>query len=236
MRIAIIGYGKMGKEIEQVLLERGHEVTLRATSQAPFRQADLQGTDVAIEFTTPHSAVDNILACFAANCPVVVGSTGWYNRLPEVRTEALNGEQSLLFASNFSIGVNVLFHVNRLLARVMNNLDQYTPTIHEIHHLAKLDKPSGTAITLAEGVIDETPRMHGWQLDEAADASQLAIISERIGEVPGTHHVSYTSGVDQITLTHEAFSRRGFALGSVLAAEWLHGKKGVYSIHDFLKF
>lgn len=236
MRVAIIGYGKMGKEIEQVLLERGHEITLRATTKVPFTAADLANTEVAIEFTTPHTAVDNILTCFDADCPVVVGSTGWYNRLPEVRTEASNRQQSLLYASNFSIGVNVLFHINKALARIMSNLDQYTPSIHEIHHLAKLDKPSGTAITLAEGVIDETPRLTGWQLDEASDATQLAIISERIGEVPGTHHVSYTSSVDQITLTHEAFSRRGFALGSVLAAEWLHGKKGVYSIHDFLKF
>lgn len=235
MKIALLGYGKMGKEIEAVLLERGHEVTLRSTTSTPFLPADLAGTDVAIEFSEPSSAVDNIFKCFEANCPVVVGTTGWYTRMPEVRDECLNGKQSLFYATNFSIGVNVLFHINKELARVMTQFDEYEPGILEIHHLAKLDKPSGTAITLAEGIMENYPSKTKWVNELAQNKDELTIISQREGEVPGTHVINYTSSVDNISLVHQANNRRGFALGAVKAAEWLKGKNGIFTMNDMLK-
>jgi 4-hydroxy-tetrahydrodipicolinate reductase len=236
MRVALIGYGKMGHEIERHLAGRGHEVVLRATSDSPALLEELHACDMAIEFTEPSAAVGNLLLCFEAGCPVVAGTTGWYNRLPEVKSEAARLGGTVLYASNFSIGVNAVFHINRLLARVMERFSEYTPSIEEIHHLAKKDKPSGTAITLAEGLLDEWPRLTEWSLGPGERRDTLYIDSVREGEVPGTHHVRYTSSIDRITLTHEAYSRAGFALGSVLAAEWLKGKKGVYTIHDFLNF
>lgn len=236
MKVAIIGYGKMGHEVEAILQQSGHEVALRSDEKSPFKAADLKGCDVAIEFTQPGSAVDNIFKCFDANCPVVVGTTGWYTRLPEVRNECISRNQTLLYASNFSIGVNVLFHLNRELAKIMDRFPEYKPDILEIHHAAKLDKPSGTAITLAEGIIENLSQKKSWVNDVADNEESLEIISKREGEVPGTHIINYNSAVDKITLSHEAKSRRGFALGAVKAAEWLIGKKGCYSIHDFLKF
>lgn len=236
MKVAIIGYGKMGHEVEAVLQELGHEVSLRSDEKSPFKAEDLHGSDVAIEFSRPESAVDNIFKCFDANCPVVVGTTGWYMRMPEVRNECLSRNQSMLYATNFSIGVNVLFHLNKELARIMERFPEYEPGILEVHHLAKLDKPSGTAITLAEGIIENIPRKKEWINESAEKQDQLTIISQREGEVPGTHVINYTSSVDNISLVHQANNRRGFALGAVKAAEWLIGKKGCYSIQDFLKF
>ena len=236
MNIALIGYGKMGKEIESVLIERGHNVGLKVDKDNPFLPSDLAGIDIAIEFSTPDTAADNILRCFEANCPVVVGTTGWYNRLPEIRTEALNKNQSILYATNFSIGVNILFHMNRELARVMKNFESYEPGILEIHHTAKLDKPSGTAITLAEGIIEELGRKTRWVNELATHPNELSIVSQREGEVPGTHLITYSGKEDNISLIHEAKERRGFATGAVYASEWLMEKKGVYTIHDFLKF
>ncbi len=236
MKIALLGYGKMGKEIETVLSERGHTVSLCVDKDRPFLARDLEGTDIAIEFSTPGSAVENIFRCFEANCPVVVGTTGWYSRLPEVKTEALSSAQSILYATNFSVGVNILFHLNRELARIMNNFRDYEPGMIEIHHTAKLDKPSGTAITLAEGIIDKLERKTKWVNDLATHADELSIVSQREGDVPGTHMITYSGKDDNISLIHEAKGRRGFATGAVLAAEWLLGKKGVYTIHDFLKF
>jgi 4-hydroxy-tetrahydrodipicolinate reductase len=232
MKIAILGFGKMGHEIEKILIQRGHEVTLRASRHAPFVAADLVGTDVAIEFSTPATVVDNIYKCFEAKCPVVVGTTGWYGRLPELRTEALNSGAALLYSTNFSIGVNVVFHLNKALARIMDQLDEYEPSMVEIHHLAKLDSPSGTAITLAEGILENLKRKESW----VNHANELSIVSKREGEVPGTHIISYDSEVDTIQLIHQAKNRRGFALGSVKAAEWLVGKQGVFTMSDFLKF
>ncbi len=236
MKVAIIGYGKMGHEVESVLQELGHEVSLRSDEKTPFKAEDLRGSDVAIEFSRPESAVDNIFKCFDANCPVVVGTTGWYMRMPEVKNECLSRNQSMLYATNFSIGVNVLFHLNKELARIMERFPEYEPGILEVHHLAKLDKPSGTAITLAEGIIENIPSKKEWVNELAETPEQLSIISQREGEVPGTHVINYTSAVDNISLVHQANNRRGFALGAVKAAEWLVGKKGCYSIHDFLKF
>jgi 4-hydroxy-tetrahydrodipicolinate reductase len=236
MNVAIIGYGKMGKEVETILQQMGHTISLRSDEKSPFKAEDLNGSDVAIEFTRPESAVDNIFKCFDANCPVVVGTTGWYMRMPEVRNECLSRNQSMLYATNFSIGVNVLFHLNKELARIMERFPEYEPDILEIHHLAKLDKPSGTAITLAEGILENIPRKKEWINDASESNDALSIISEREGEVLGTHIINYKSDVDNISLTHQAVNRRGFALGAVKAAEWLVGKKGCYSIHDFLKF
>ncbi|MEN9348674.1 MAG: hypothetical protein RLZZ77_2185 [Bacteroidota bacterium] len=236
MKIALLGYGKMGKEIESILLQRGHEVSLRASSEHPFTASDLQGTDVAIEFSKPELAVENMFKCFEAKCPVVVGTTGWYGRLEEVKTVCSEKKSSLLYSTNFSIGVNVVFHINRQLARIMNQLDQYEPSIKEIHHLAKLDAPSGTGITIAEGILDEIKRKDHWVNRASEKADELALESERLGEVPGTHEIVYDSEVDTITLIHQAKNRKGFALGSVLAAEWLVNNPGIHTMNDFLKF
>jgi 4-hydroxy-tetrahydrodipicolinate reductase len=234
MNIGLIGYGKMGHEIEQILLQRGHTITLRSTRSSPFKEADLAGTDVAIEFTEPHSAVDNILKCFEARVPVIVGTTGWYTRMPEVREACAKMNGGLFTASNFSIGVNILFKVNKELARIMNDFDEYTPSMEEIHHTAKRDAPSGTAITLAEGILENYPSRQGWINESTEDVHQLAIVSRREGEVPGTHIVRYSSGVDEIQLVHQAYNRKGFALGAVKAAEYMHGKTGVFGMSDLL--
>ena len=234
MNIALIGYGKMGKEIEQILLQRGHTITLRSTRSTPFKAADLAGTDVAIEFTEPHSAVDNILKCFEAGVPVIVGTTGWYMRMPEVHEACAQMNGGLFTASNFSIGVNILFKINKELARIMHDFDEYTPSMDEIHHTAKRDAPSGTAITLAEGILENYPDRDGWINESTEDAHKLGIVSRREGEVPGTHIVRYSSAVDEIQLVHQAYNRKGFALGAVKAAEFMHGKKGVFGMSDLL--
>jgi 4-hydroxy-tetrahydrodipicolinate reductase len=234
MNIALIGYGKMGKEIEQILLQRGHSVTLRSTRSAPFKAQDLAGTNVAIEFTEPHSAVDNIMKCFEAGVPVIVGTTGWYMRMPEVHEACAQMNGGLFTASNFSIGVNILFKINKELARIMHDFDEYTPSMDEIHHTAKRDAPSGTAITLAEGILENYPDRDGWINESTDDAHKLGIVSLREGEVPGTHIVRYASAVDELQLVHQAYNRKGFALGAVKAAEYMHGKKGVFGMSDLL--
>jgi 4-hydroxy-tetrahydrodipicolinate reductase len=234
MNIALIGYGKMGKEIEQILLQRGHSVTLRSTRSAPFKAQDLAGTNVAIEFTEPHSAVDNIMKCFEAGVPVIVGTTGWYMRMPEVHEACAQMNGGLFTASNFSIGVNILFKINKELARIMHDFDEYTPSMDEIHHTAKRDAPSGTAITLAEGILESYPDRDGWINESTDDAHKLGIVSLREGEVPGTHIVRYASAVDELQLVHQAYNRKGFALGAVKAAEYMHGKKGVFGMSDLL--
>jgi len=236
MKIAIIGYGRMGHEVETILLERGHEITLRASGKSPFASSDLRDSDVAIEFSNPETAVENIMKCFDADCPVVVGTTGWYLRMPEVRLACENKEQSLFHATNFSIGVNILFHLNKVLAGIMKDMPEYEPGLLEIHHLAKLDKPSGTAITLAEGIIENIPGKTKWVNELATTSDELTIISQREAQVPGTHVINYTSKVDNISLVHQANNRRGFALGAVKAAEWLAGKKGIFTMTDMLKF
>lgn len=235
MKLALIGYGKMGKEIEAIAISRGHEVVFKISSSLTAETSMIQEADVAIEFSRPEAAADNILRCFEWGVPVVVGTTGWYNRLPELKSIAQEKDGTLLYSTNFSIGVNVVFHINQALAKIMNSLDEYEPSMKEIHHVHKLDKPSGTAITLAEGILDEISRIKNWSLENKNDDS-LWIDVERTDEVPGTHQVNYESEVDFIQLTHIAKNRKGFALGAVKAAEWLANKKGVYTMKDFLKF
>jgi len=235
VKIALIGYGKMGKEIEQIALSRGHEIVFTSNHAITNSSDQIKSADVAIEFSQPDAAANNILACFDLGIPVVVGTTGWYNRLNEIKSEAESKGGTLLYATNFSIGVNILFHINEKLASIMNDVQEYEPSIQEIHHLQKLDKPSGTAITIAEGILQNLDRKKQWTLDEPS-ADDLHIDVLREPEVPGTHIIKYDSEVDFIEIKHEAKSRKGFALGAVKAAEWLQNKKGVFTMKDFLKF
>jgi 4-hydroxy-tetrahydrodipicolinate reductase len=225
----------MGKEIEQIALSRGHEIVFTSNHAITNSSDQIKSADVAIEFSQPDAAADNILACFDLGIPVVVGTTGWYNRLNEIKSEAESKGGTLLYATNFSIGVNILFHINEKLASIMNDVQEYEPSIQEIHHLQKLDKPSGTAITIAEGILQNLDRKKQWTLDEPS-ADDLHIDVLREPEVPGTHIIKYDSEVDFIEIKHEAKSRKGFALGAVKAAEWLQNKKGVFTMKDFLKF
>ncbi len=237
MNIGLIGYGKMGKAIETIALERGHNIVLRANSN--WNTADLALCDVAIEFSKPESALANIEKCLSMNVPVAVGTTGWYNNYEQIKTFALNNNKTLLTASNFSIGVNLFFKLNEFLAKLMNPYDQYDVSMEETHHVHKLDAPSGTAITLAEGVLNQIDRKNKWvgQLQDTNNPSSefdLNIVSHRIDEVPGTHNIKYTSSIDEIEIIHTAHNRNGFALGAVIAAEWLVDKKGVFTMKDVL--
>ena len=236
MKIALIGYGKMGKEIEQIALNLKHEVILKIgqSNSGELSPANLKKADVAIEFTTPKSAVNNIMKCFEASVPVVVGTTGWLDKLEEVKAICKEKDHAFFYASNFSIGVNLFFKLNEYLAGMMKNHPEYLPAIEEIHHIHKKDAPSGTGITLAEGLIKAHGGLDKWVLGESTKQGELPIYAKREGEVPGTHSVSYTSKVDKITITHEAFSRKGFAEGAVHAAAWLIGKKGVFGMKDML--
>jgi len=245
MNIALLGYGKMGRIIEQFAIDRGHQVVLKidAYNLDEFTTENLQKADVAIDFSTPDSALDNISRCFEADLPIVVGTTGWYGHLQKVKDACEAGNHTLMYASNFSIGVNVFFFVNQVLAKVMNRYPQYDVLVEEIHHTQKLDSPSGTAITIAEGIIDGLDRKNEWVNELSGDNNevipkpdQLLIESHRIEEVPGTHTVIYSSEVDDIEFKHKAHSRAGFALGAVVAAEWLKDKKGFYSIKDMFDF
>jgi 4-hydroxy-tetrahydrodipicolinate reductase len=245
MNIALLGYGKMGRIIEQFAIDRGHEVVLKidAYNLSELTEENLRKADVAIDFSTPGSALGNIDLCFNAGIPLVIGTTGWYEHLQEVKNKCEQGNNSLLYATNFSIGVNVFFFVNKVLAKLMNNYPQYDVLVEEIHHTQKLDSPSGTAITIAEGILENIRRkkehvndLVGEGEDVITKPDQLLIESHRIEDVPGTHTVIYSSEVDDIEFKHKAHSRAGFALGAVVAAEWLQGKKGFYSIHDMFDF
>ncbi|MEZ4798357.1 MAG: 4-hydroxy-tetrahydrodipicolinate reductase [Flavobacteriales bacterium] len=237
MKIALVGYGKMGKEIEQMAISRGHEIVFKTSVGLTSETVAIKEADVAIEFSRPDAAVNNILLCIQFGVPVVIGTTGWYNRLDEVKIETNSNKGAILYSTNFSIGVNVLFHMNKMLASIMDKLDEYTPSMKEIHHVHKLDKPSGTAITIAEGIIDEIARLDSWAIDHEKEANDVLNIDvERTDEVPGTHTIKYESEIDIIEMTHIAKNRKGFALGAVKAAEWLVGKQGVYTMKDFLKF
>lgn len=245
MKIALLGYGKMGRIIEQFALDRGHEIVLKIDENNLDQKTaeNLQNADVAIDFSTPHSVISNIESCFDAGLPLVVGTTGWYHKIPEIKAECEASNNSLLYASNFSVGVNVFFFVNEVLAKIMNRYPQYDVLVEEIHHTQKLDAPSGTAITIAEGILDGLNRKNEWvnelvgNGDEViARPEQLLIESHRIEDVPGTHTVVYSSEVDDIEFKHKAHGRAGFALGAVLAAEWLQGKKGFYSVKDMFDF
>lgn len=245
MKIAILGYGKMGRIIEQFAFERGHEVVLKVNvdNTDDLTVANLRLADVAIDFSTPDSVLSNIELCFEANVPVVVGTTGWYAKLQEVKDKCVAGNNTLLYASNFSVGVNVFFFVNKVLAKIMNRYPQYEVQVEEIHHTEKLDSPSGTAMTIAEGILAELDRKSEW-VNELIDSNdevipkpdQLLIESHRIEDVPGTHTVIYSSEVDNIEFKHKAHSRAGFALGAVIAAEWLEDKTGFFNITDMFDF
>lgn len=238
LKIALIGYGKMGKMIEQMAIERGHTIFVKIDEQSGLSEWDaLKEADVAIEFTRPDSAVSNIRKCFDRNVPVVVGTTGWYEALPEMKDLCASSGQSLFTASNFSIGVNLFFHINSMLAKAMEQLPEYNVRIEEIHHTQKLDAPSGTAITIAEGILAELSRKTKWSLSPDTRSEQdLQIEAIRKDDVPGTHTVTYTSAVDDIEIRHTAHNRSGFAIGAVVAAEWLHDKKGYHSMNDIIGF
>jgi len=237
MKVALLGYGKMGKVIEPILLERGHHVVLKANSTHPASVENVKDCDIAIEISQPHLALHHIQLCFEAHVPVVVGTTGWYDQLENVRAMAAAQQQKLLYATNFSIGVQLTFQLNNVLAKWMNALPQYQPEIEEIHHTAKLDAPSGTGITLAEGILENLDRKNHWVNHASHNENELPLTSIRTENVPGTHTVTYVSPVDSIAIQHTAHNRQGFALGAVLAAEWLIGQPtGMYTMQDFLKF
>ncbi|MES2134302.1 MAG: 4-hydroxy-tetrahydrodipicolinate reductase [Bacteroidota bacterium] len=235
MNIALLGYGKMGKEIEAIALQRGHTIVLKVgTSNATSYSAeDLKKADVAIEFTTPHSVIANITKCFDAQLPVVVGTTGWYDSFNEIETICKQKNGTLFHATNFSLGVNLFMKVNSYLAELMNKYDSYHVEMEEVHHIHKLDKPSGTAITLANQIIEKTTRKKSWSITER-NPETLFIKDVREGEVPGTHIVKYKSEVDDIEIMHKAHNRKGFALGAVIAAEYIIGKKGIFTMKDLI--
>lgn len=245
MKIVILGYGKMGQLIEKFALKRGHEIALivDADNRESITVEDLADADIAIDFSTPDAALENISLCFEADLPLVVGTTGWYEHLQEVKETCLEADQALLYGSNFSIGVNIFFHINKLLAKAVSPYQQYDVEVEEIHHIHKLDAPSGTAITIAEGIIENIDLKKSW-VNEVVGSNEevvnkpneLLIESLRIEEVPGTHTVLYSSEVDQIEFKHTAHNRDGFALGAVVAAEWLYGKKGFYQVTEIFDF
>lgn len=238
MNIGLIGYGKMGKTIERIALERGHTIAFKVDSKHPLNEQDLSAADVAIEFTQPALAVGHMEQCFAGKLPVVVGTTAWQEQLPYIQGLAEKQQAALLYASNFSVGVNIVFQLNERLAQLMSKQDSYSASIEEIHHTQKLDAPSGTAVTLADGIIENHDRYTSWVSEigqqPTATTNELPITAIREPNVPGTHTIAYSSTIDTILLTHIAHSRDGFALGSVLAAEFLFGKTGVYTMRDVL--
>lgn len=236
MKIALIGYGKMGKAIESVALERGHEIVarLQRNNLADWNSDAFKSADVAIEFTAPESAPQHLTQCFELGIPVVCGSTGWLKHWPEIELACQAKQGSLIYASNFSVGVNLFFALNHYLAKLMSNQPQYDVSIEEIHHTEKKDAPSGTAISLAEQILKAHPNKSSWVNQSTDDSSLLPIESKRMEGVPGTHRIEYKSSIDTIELTHTAHNRIGFATGSVLAAEFLQHKKGIYTMQDVL--
>ncbi len=236
MNIALIGYGKMGKAIEAIALQRGHQIVLKIDidTTADFTPENLSKADVAIEFTSPKTGFENVTKCLQSKVPTVCGSTGWNQNIAKAETLCIAQNTSLLVASNFSLGVNVFFAINKKLAQLMNGIEGYNITAEEIHHTAKKDAPSGTAITIAEQILANNQSKKTWVLDNATTQDQLCITTKRIDPAPGTHIVNYSSPIDDITITHTAHNREGFALGAVLAAEFIATKKGVFSMNDVL--
>jgi len=245
MKIALVGYGKMGHIIEEIAVQRGHTIvsTIDVNNPDGFNTDAFRSADVAIEFTTPATAFDNYQRCFAAGVPVVSGTTGWTERLGEIKKQCEEDGKTFFYASNFSIGVNIFFAVNKYLAKLMNKFPDYDVNLTEVHHIHKLDAPSGTGITLAEGILEEIACKKQWRLAKEGEApfdtnkpEDLVIHAIREGEVPGIHEIRYESDVDSITIKHDAKSRAGFAFGAVLAAEFTAGKKGFLSMNDLLDF
>lgn len=235
MKIALLGYGKMGKEIEAIALQRGHEIVLKVdeSNANTITINDIKKADVAIEFSTPHTVMTNIRQCFNAQVPVVVGTTGWYDSFKEVEMDCINKNGTLLHATNFSLGVNLFFKVNSYLAELMNKYDNYDVEMEEIHHIHKLDKPSGTGISLANQIIENIDRKTKWSITDK-NPETLFIKDVREGEVPGTHIIKYKSEVDDIEIMHKAHNRKGFALGAVVAAEFVKDKKGIFTMTDII--
>jgi len=237
MKIALLGYGKMGKEIEKVLLERGHSVSLKITSKDKINDLDFSTTDVAIEFSTPNTAQSNILFCIKNNVPVIIGTTGWYNHFEDLTKTCINEKSAMLHATNFSLGVNLFFALNKHLAHLMNNYPSYKCSVKEIHHTEKVDAPSGTGISIAEQIISQIDTYQTWEnksKNEIKSPNTLSLASERLPNVPGTHEVVYENEIDKIEISHTAHNRKGFALGSVIAAEWIQNKIGVFTMKDVL--
>ena len=230
MKIALLGYGRMGKEIEKIAISRGHQIVIK---KDVHDRIDIQLADVAIDFSVPTSAFDNISNCLKNKVPVISGTTGWLDQHDEAIALCKKEKGAFIYASNFSLGVHLFFELNKQLAKMMHSLEDYDSAIEEIHHTKKLDAPSGTAITLAEGIIENSSKKN-WELGESASEEKIPIVAKRIPEVPGTHTVLYASEVDTIEIKHTAHSRKGFALGAVVAAEWLVGKTGVFSMKDVL--
>jgi 4-hydroxy-tetrahydrodipicolinate reductase len=240
MKIALIGYGKMGKAIEEIALQRGHSVVLKVDSNSKEWEKELKNADVAIEFTQPSSALENYTKILAANIPLVTGTTGWSDEYASVKKIIEQTKGTFLSASNFSVGVNLFFEINRFVAQLMDKKTEYDVKIEEIHHLQKLDAPSGTAITIAEGIIENSSKKTDWYCSEKEniehpEVADLKIIAKREENVPGTHIVSYESEIDEIKIIHEAKSRKGFAFGAILAAEFIQEKKGIYTMKDVLQ-
>lgn len=231
MKIALLGYGRMGKIIEQIALQRGHEITLKVDENTT--SYDITKADVAIDFSIPAVAFKNISNCLLNRIPVVSGTTGWLEKYDDAVTLCKENNGAFIYASNFSLGVNIFFELNEYLAKMMKNINDYNLNLEEIHHVNKLDAPSGTAITLAQGIIKNS-NFSNWVLGENSKENEIPIVAKRIPDVPGTHEVSYTSKVDTISIKHTAHSRKGFALGAVIAAEWLLNKKGTFTMKDVL--
>ena len=237
MKIALIGYGKMGKEIEQIAIGRGHTVVLKidVNNQQDLTSENLSLADVAIEFTTPATAISNYRSCFNAGVPVISGTTGWLDQKVALEYECLEKDGCFFYASNFSLGVNLFFELNKVLARMMKPFPEYDVTLTEIHHTQKLDAPSGTAITLAEGILAESGSKKSWTIETPKNDEELQIIPIRKDPCPGLHSIKYNSEVDYLEITHNAYNRKGFAMGAVMAAEFCFGKKGIYCMSDLLK-
>jgi len=231
MKIALLGYGKMGQAIEKIAKERGHEIEVKVTSKNS--KFDITKAEVAIDFSLPKVAYENISKCIKNNVPVISGTTGWLARYEEVVALCKQHESAFIYASNFSLGVNLFFELNKKLAKLMSGYEMYETSITEIHHTQKLDAPSGTAITLAKPILENFNK-EKWVLGVTKNKKELPIIAERVDEVPGTHQIKYTSTIDEIEIKHTAKNRTGFALGAVIAAEWLQDKKGVYTMQDVL--
>lgn len=238
MKIAIIGYGRMGKSIEELAIHAGHEIVLifSGKNSSEFTIENLKKVDVAIDFSLPHTAYQNITTCIEAGIPIVSGTTGWLDRFEEAKSFCVQNKGAFLYASNFSVGVNIFMEINERLAELMNTQLSYDIAMTEIHHTRKLDAPSGTAISLAEGIIDRVDRKSAHSLDDYQGKGKtiIPIKALREGDVPGTHIIQYSSGTDTIEIKHEAHSRAGFAKGAILAAEWLIGKEGVFGMRDLL--
>lgn len=230
MKIALLGYGKMGKMIEQIALSRGHQIVAKVDIDSP--ETNIEGADVGIDFSVPSAALNNISLCLNKGIPVISGTTGWLENKPKAEALCREKNGAFIHATNFSLGVNIFFQLNEYLAKIMGSQPQYTVGIEEIHHTQKLDAPSGTAITLAEGIINNTSKT-GWALENPSE-EKIPITAKRIDAVPGTHTVTYSCAVDALSITHIAHNREGFALGAVIAAEWIFGKKGIFTMKDVL--